>query len=256
MFESRISVITDRLEKYGNVEVKQLCREFGVTEKTIRSDLSKMEKKGLLKRVHGGAVSNIKQAEDAYLNRDRMISLHSKELIAHLAFDYVSSLSAIGQVFFIDAGTTNYEFARTLRNMNHTIITNDLLIASKLSPMVGAVHITGGRIDNDINKYLVGPDAIEMINRHSANICFLGTSSFSISNGLMTHTNEDAEVKRAMMNHSGTIICLADHSKYETTSFVKYADISELDILITDQATAEEKEAFEKLGVKLISISE
>ncbi len=255
MLESRISIISEKLEKYGSVEVKQLSEEFKVSQKTIRADLTKMEKMGLLKRVHGGAVSKLKQSEDAYFNKYRMVSLTEKELIARLAFDFVRDFGLAGNTFFIDAGTTNYEFAKYFGNMHNIIITNDLLIASKLSNVNISVHLTGGQIINEVNKYLIGSDAINMIKNHYADICFLGTNSISIDKGLMTQTFGDYEVKRSMMTQSKVIVCLADSSKFGKTSFVKFADIKDIDYIITDKINRQQIDEFAKQGVKVISAS-
>lgn len=253
MLESRIALITEKLEKFRNVEVKQLSQEFNVSEKTIRLDLEKMEKMGLLKRVHGGAVSTIKQSEDAYFNKYRTLALHEKELIARTAFEFVRNYGTTGKIFFIDAGTTNYEFSKYFTNLANTIITNDLLIASKLSCLNIPVHVTGGQINNDVNKYLIGPDAIHMIKRHFADICFLGATSIDISQGLMTQTNEDAEVKKAMISQSKTVVCMIDSTKFSKSSFVKFADIKDIDIIITDHITQYQIDDFAKLGVKVIA---
>lgn len=253
MLESRISIISEKLEKFGNVEVKQLSQEFQVSEKTIRADLTKMEKMGLLKRVHGGAVSTMKKSEDAYFNKYRTVALEEKEWIARMAFDFVRDFGTTGKVFFIDAGTTNYEFSKYFGNMSNTIITNDLLIASRISSMDIPVHMTGGQINNDVNKYLVGPDALHMIKSHFADICFLGASSIGLKQGLMTQTNEDAEVKKAMIAQSKKIVCMVDSSKFEKTSFVKFADIQEIDIIITDQISKQQIDDLACIGVKVIS---
>lgn len=252
MLEARLSLIAEKLEKNGNVEVRQLAKDLGVTEKTIRHDLIRMEKMGLLKRVHGGAVTNIKKAEDAYANRARTISLPSKERIARAAFEYIASFGLSGQVFYIDAGTTNYEFARYLKNSENIIITNDLLIASNLSVSNVTLHITGGRIFNNVNKYLVGSDALDMIGKHEASICFIGASSFGIKNGLMTLNNEDAEIKRSMICHSKKAIILADHTKLDQTSFVRFADIKDIDVIITDEMDENKIREFEEIGVHVI----
>lgn len=252
MFENRIAVISEKIEKYGNVEVKQLSKEFGVTEKTIRQDLARMEKMGLLKKVHGGAVSNIKQAEDAYQNRNRLIAHSSKALIARAAYDYVLKRGALGQVFFIDAGTTTYEFSRYLKNQPSTVITNDLLIASNLSPRDGFTHLTGGQICNNVNKFLVGSDAIDMIHKHSASICFVGTSAISPQEGFMTQTYEDAAVKRAMISRADFSICLTDHAKFGRSSFVKFAGFEEVDLIITDSASEEQIRAYRARGIDIM----
>lgn len=256
MLETRLSLIAEKLEKNGNVEVKSLAKQLGVTEKTIRSDLLKMEKMGLLKKVHGGAVSTVRRAEDAYVNAARTISLSSKEKIARLAFDYFRQFGFSGKVFFIDASTTNYEFSRYLKNTESIVITNDLLVASNLSTSSVFVHVTGGRMTNNVNKYLVGIDAVEMINKHNGNYCFVGTSSIDINNGLMTMNNEDIAVKRAMIDHADTVVCLADHTKFGNSSFVKFAEVKDIDIIITDEIDENTRKRYEGLGITIISGSD
>ncbi len=258
MLEARLSSILKRLEKYGNVEVKQLSMELGVTEKTIRQDLIRMEKLGYLKRVHGGAVINAKESQDALSNSLRSINLGCKEQIAQAAFDYLRNNNSSGTIIFIDAGTTNYELSKLMRNLdNLTIITNDLLIASRLSNMVGNLHLTGGTLSNNVNRYLTGSDAISMINNHFASVCFIGTSSIDPDLGLYTQTDDDAQIKRAIISRSSTTICLADHTKFAKTSFVKFAESTDFDIIITDQETPKEKiESLEQRGIKVIVAKE
>ena len=112
---------------------------------------------------------------------------------------YYQHVAGEDQVVFIDAGTTNFEFARYLRNMPLTLITNDLLIVLKLSSLEGHLHVTGGKLANNVNRYLVGADAIEMISCHVLSMCFIEANSISAQNGFMTHTDEDAQVKRAVL---------------------------------------------------------
>lgn len=251
-----MAAIANKLEKYGSVEVGELARELHVTEKTIRHDLDRMEKKGLLKRVHGGAVSISRQPEDAYASRSRIIGLKAKEEIAKAAFTYYQHVAGEDQVVFIDAGTTNFEFARYLRNMPLTLITNDLMIVSKLSSLEGHLHVTGGRLANNVNRYLVGADAIEMISRHAFSMCFIGASSISAQNGFMTHTDEDAQVKRAVLARSGERICLADHTKFNRSSFVKFADMGQMDVLITDAIDLPTRREFSEAGLHVIAADE
>lgn len=254
MQKNRLSKIMEKLEKTGNVEVKQLSYELQVTEKTIRQDLIELEKKGMLKRVHGGAVQNLDRTESAYSDTMRSLCLRDKECIARAAFEYIRNIDSNRTVYFIDAGTTTYEFARLLRNLPYsTVITNDLLIASCLYSMVGNLHITGGSLYYNVNRYLVGPDAIHMINNHWMSICFVGASSINAERGFMTFTNEDAQIKQTAIARSETTICLADHTKFGRHSFVKFADFKDVDILITDSdAPADQIQAIKQQGVTVI----
>lgn len=255
MLETRLAKTLEKLEKHGNVEVKKLSEEFGVTEKTIRKDLNRMEEMELLKRVHGGAVLNIKRSEGSYTNNQvRNAYMRDKEQIAHAAFNYVRNAGADGHVLYLDASSTIYELSRYLKNLPHlTIITNDLNIVSNLNNMTSRLHVTGGTLTNDINRYFVGSDAVQMINNHQMSICFVGTSSLNANFGFMTHTNEDAQIKRAAISRSSTKICLTDHTKFNQVSFVKFAEAKDIDIIITDdKAPTEQIRAFEEQGVKVI----
>lgn len=254
MLESRQTIIIEKLEKYGNVEVKKLSQELGVTEKTIRQDLIRMENLGLLKRVHGGAVINVKQTSSYFSNNIRTSALPAKEKIARAAFDYLKNTGIEGLSIFLDAGTTTYELSRYLKNLsNLTIITNDLLILSNLSNLGNHLHSTGGTLSNNVNKYFVGVDALEMIHKHNASLCFIGASSLNANIGYMTHTNEDAQIKRAVLERSAISVCLVDHTKFNKNSFVKFADLNQIDVIITDDKTPIDTiKKFEEQNVKVI----
>ena len=119
--------------------------------------------------------------------------------------------------------------------------------------MSGRLHLTGGTLSNNVNRYLVGIDAINMINNHFATLCFIGASSLNAETGFLTHTNEDAQVKKAIMARSARSVCLADHTKFQKTSFVKFAEPNDFDIIITDDKTPiDQIRAFEEKGVQVI----
>jgi len=244
------------LQNERSVRVKQLSLRFNVTEKTIRQDLIALEKKGYLQRIHGGAVIADKQAEISF-SKQLHDSLNSgKELIAKAAYRFLTSLNSPGQIIFIDAGSTTEALAPYLKNTFHTIITNDLKIVSILSSMGGQVHCTGGELQSNFNLYFTGPDAIDMIRKHSATICFIGASSINSKTGFSTQTNADIEIKKAMIDNSKLRICLADHFKLNNISFAKFADFTDIDYLIIDEIDEEERNRFTDLGIRIISAQE
>ncbi len=256
MKNNRTARILDRLEQDGSVKVKQLSEELEVTEKTIRQDLIQLEEQGFLKRVHGGAVQSLNEAYPGSGGRTPSLYLRSKKNIAVATVSYLLSnyLSVISVTLFIDAGTTTYEFARQLKGgIQCNIITNDLHIASALYPSMEEVNLTGGRLTQRGSSYLIGPDAIRMISDHWFTISVIGTSALNLERGLMTFTNEDAEIKKAALANSKVKICLADHSKFEAHSFVKFADLSDIDILVTDSETSPEQiRLMEEAGLEVI----
>lgn len=104
--------------------------------------------------------------------------------------------------------------------------------------------------------YLVGADAIEMIVRHAFSMCFIGANSISAQNGFMTYTDEDAQLKRADLARSGKRICLADHTKFNRSSFVKFAGMEQMDILITDTIDLGTWCQFSEAGLRVIAADE
>lgn len=256
MKNSRKDQILFILRNERAVKVKQLSLRFNVTEKTIREDLIVLEKKGYLQRTHGGAVIADKQAEISFSKELLNTTNSDKELIAKAAYKFFINLNIPSHIVFIDAGSTTETFAPYLKNTFHTIITNDLKIIGMLSSMGNQVHCTGGELQSNFNHYFTGPDALEMINKHSATVCFIGASSVNTKTAFSTQTNADVEIKKAMIRNSKIRVCLADRSKFDNISFAKFADFSDIDYLITDEISDQIKKEFNDLGIYVISAKE
>lgn len=246
----RMQDICERLEAKGSVDIKMLSAVHKVTEKTIRQDLTKMEEMGLLERVRGGAV--LKQAYNSIFPIKDRRKLHTVEKtdIARAAYSYIND----GDIIILDNGTTTLELAKLIKNKRIIVIANDLVIVNELylSNAI-SLYVTGGRLKNEGNYSFVGADAIKMIQQYHANKVFLGTSSISMQQGLMTFSSEEADVKRAMIEAAEQAICLADSTKFNRAAFVKFTDVKDLDMIITDKGIApEDVTAFAQQGVDVI----
>lgn len=247
MLIKRMQLICDKLEEDGSVGIRPLSEELGVTEKTIRQDLIKMENMGLLDRVRGGAVAKRTTNGIFPINDRRKHHTDEKRRIGRAAAQLIKD----GDIVIIDNGTTTQALVEFIKNKRIIVITNDLIIANALKdcPSI-TLYSTGGKLRRDADNYsFVGQDTIHTIQQKNACIAFIGTSAFSFEQGLMTFSEEEAEVKRAIIHATVQKVCLADSTKLGEIALACFAAISDIDVLITDTgANSKELEKLEKEG--------
>lgn len=230
MKAKRLEKITNLLEMKGNVEVLQLSSMLNVSPQTIRQDLSDLVDMNIATRVHGGATLK-KEINSVYPAPARKEShILEKKQIAKAALSFIQD----DDIIIIDSGSTAQELAKIL-DREVIAITNDPSIVELLLPNEKVtVFCTGGRLKRKFGYTYVGKDAIEMLKRYHAHKCFIGASAFDLQRGLMVFSSEEADVKKAIMEASDQIIGLIDYSKFNQTAFTTFAEISEIDFLITD----------------------
>ena len=225
--------ILNRLRVTGSVRVADLARRLHVTEETIRRDLEKLEAAGKLVRAHGGALPL--EAGDHELPFDvrKTANLTAKRSIAAAAARFVAD----GDVIALDASTTAHELARSLPDFAITVVTNSLVIASSLA---GRSRIrafcTGGALDR-LSLSLVGSLAEDSLNRFHIAKAFLSCKGFDPARGLSVASDEHARMKRRMLDVADKTYLLADHSKFGVSSVVIFANLTDIDCLITDGRT-------------------
>lgn len=246
----RMEEITRILERDGNVDVNTLSGQLGVTTKTIRQDLAKLEELGLLERVHGGAI--LKQNNDGIypIRRRKQQNMGEKERIARGALPYIEE----GDAIFLDGGSTTLQLARLLGEKLIVAITNDLLIAMELLNRENVtLYITGGRLRREGVYTLLGREAERTIRRYNASKLFLGTSALDFRQGLMVLSEDEAEIKRAMIATAKQVICLADYSKFHKSALASFASLKEIETLITDDRIPEpDRQFLQDQGIRLV----
>jgi DeoR family fructose operon transcriptional repressor len=231
--------IGETIGTQGRVTVTELSERFGVTPETVRRDLDLLEQQGVLQRVHGGAVagSKISVAESTVAVRSDK-SRDAKLVIARAA------LGMIGESFrgsiLIDAGTTTGALAQLLAEWSPahghplTIITNSVPIAAvlHLNPAI-ELHLLGGSV-RGITSAAVGASTIDQLDRLRPDIAFLGTNGVSAGFGLSTPEEREAAVKAAMIRSARRTVVLADSTKLDEEALYRFAELRDLDALITD----------------------
>jgi DeoR family fructose operon transcriptional repressor len=229
--EERQSAIAAKARSAGRVDVTELAEEFGVTTETVRRDLTVLERHGLLRRVHGGAIPVERLGfEPGHATRDSVL-VAEKERIAKAALAEVPAEGAI----LLDAGTTTGRLAEILPSERElTVVTNSVPIVMMLSARRNlTVLLLGGRVRG---KTLAAVDswALDALTDTFVDIAFLGTNGISVERGLTTPDPAEAAVKRAMIGASRRSIVLADHSKIGADRLARFGELADVDVLITD----------------------
>jgi len=231
--------IRELLKERGNITVSELAEVFNTSEVTIRNDLTEMEQAGLLRRVHGGAVSTKKSYYEMSLN-DRMdINKEEKIRIAKACAGLIKD----GDTLMIDSGTTTRYLARELSDRgNLTVVTNALLIAQEFvyNRSVNVI-LLGGNFDPQ-SQYAYGNDAITQLQNYRADKTIIATDGIGVDHGLTTYHHHELEVSRLMIQRSNKVIVVADHSKIGKEGFSNITGISSIDILITDKYASNKPE--------------
>lgn len=254
MGNERQSRIMDILDRKGEVQLQQLKDIFpDVSLMTIRRDLISLENEGRLIRTHGGAVG-AKRAEifngeeDAYARRAAE-NIEAKLQIASNAIPLVEK----GRSIYLDAGSTVMCLARQLSDENYSIVTSGVNIALELLKKQNTSVVTLGGLVNRNTLSVSGPNALSVLDTINIDIAFMSASGFSLDSGLTVSNVYECELKRKVVGRSRKVILLADTQKVNKNMTFTYANLEDIDILVTEKQPPEDilKEA-EKCGVEVI----
>lgn len=216
----------------SRVFVNDLCDKFGVSPATIRKDLNELERLGLIKRVHGGAIS-VRESNDLELTSQEKVGLHAaqKRTIAQLARRFMEP----GKVIAIDSGTTTMELAKVMVDLpDMTVITNDLKIALFLEKNTTHTLIfLGGTVRKNFH-CTAGNLVLDALDALHIDTLFLATNAINLEWGLSTPSIEMASVKSKLIKNSRRTILLADSSKFGGVSMARFATLDQIDTLVTD----------------------
>jgi DeoR family transcriptional regulator of aga operon len=253
----RFSAILSLLQQVGRVSVEALSEQLTVSLVTIRRDLDALEQKGLLRRVHGGAVS-IEPLFYEPFRRDRSFlaqverAADEKRRIGRAA----AALINPGETIALTPGTTTTEVIRGLpMNYNITVVTNTVNVAMELSKRKDVyVFVTGGHLHGEWFS-LVGSAAIKALDNMLINTMFIGADGMDASWGASCFNADEAELNATMMRLARRRIAVVDHGKLGLVANWRICLASELNVLITDTSATDEMIApFQKLGIEVTRV--
>ena len=227
----RFEKILFELNEKKRMTYKELDNVIDVSLSTIKRDIEKMERKGLLNKIKGGIskindIRSDKEVEERFgenINEKKEISVKAFKVIKNDDFIY------------LDAGTTVFYLIDKLKNKNITVVTNGVMHIEELTKNKIKTIIIGGEVKIE-TKAVVGIEALKNIEKYRFDISFLGVNGVDIDKGLMTPDIKEAILKEKILEISDTTDILADKEKFGMSSSVKFGNVENC-ILITDDFT-------------------
>lgn len=248
--DQRQQMIINQLENLGAVTVSDLVKEFGVSEMTIRRDLDILENQGLLRRVHGGAVSQRGRSYEPPFMLRTSENVDNKKRIGEVAADLVQN----GDSISLDVGTTTLEIARNLRSKQDlTVITPSLQIANELINHTGIRLILTGGVIRPGELSMIGHLAERIFEEFFIDKLFLGAGAVDLKIGISEYNIDDTLVKRAMIKNAKKVILVADSTKFHRVAFTSVIPLKGVHTIITDRELDPElASAIQADGIELI----
>lgn len=242
-------IITDN----KTVLVPELAKQFDVTTETIRSDLEKLEKQGVLVRTYGGATLVESREADMEIHKRDTVNFEGKQSIGIKAAELIGD----GETIFLDASTSSLHLARNIKEKKGiTVITNAEKVVMELAGCPDIKVISTGGMLHTKNMSYIGRIVEDTIREHYyANKFFFSCRGVTLARGLMESTEAEAEIKKAMMECSESAIFLCDKNKLGRLGVPVISDLGKIDVFITDIKLDEEwMRTLEEKDVRLINV--
>lgn len=246
----RLEIIKEMAREEKKVYVSELSKKFNVTEETIRRDLDKLEKQGVLIREYGGAVLNTeKLSKSTQIYNKPWINIKNIKGIAEKAINFVEK----GSTMVVDCNLLTLEVLKLINNIEDvTVITNSVRVVQELNHSNINLILTGGSI-NCNTQSLQGNITEEVLKNYNVDIALLTCNGIDITNGISELNEAEAEIKKIMIGQAKKVILLADETIFDTISFVKLFDYEDLDCIITDKEPRKEWiNLFKSYGIQII----
>jgi DeoR/GlpR family transcriptional regulator of sugar metabolism len=255
--QRRLNAILTALQHSGSVSVESLSKDLDVSLVTIRRDLDSLERQGLLRRTHGGAVSieplfyepfrndrSFQAQVERFADEKRRIGRAAAALIEH------------NEIISLTPGTTTTEVIRGLPlNYNITVVTSTVNVAMELSKRKDLdIFVTGGHLRGDWFS-LVGPTAAQGLSQVLVRTVFIGVDGIDPKWGLSCYSPDEAQLNSTMVHRAQRKIAVVDHSKFGVVAGWQICPTTDLDILITDTGATDEMIApFQRAQVKVMRV--
>lgn len=220
--EDRHSMILETVNRNGSVKIGELCTLLDTSESTIRRDLNLLSERGMLTKVHGGAIAlgeNFSRYEND-ISKKMKLCVDEKNKIAKFAVTLIED----GDFIYIDAGTTTEKMIDYIPILDVTFVTNAFMNAKKLAQRGFKVLIPGGEIKAS-TEAIVGADCVAELGNYNFTKCFMGVNGISLSGGFSTPDKNEAAVKKTVIQRSREAYILADYSKFDKITAVKFSDL-------------------------------
>ncbi|MGB8535545.1 MAG: DeoR/GlpR family DNA-binding transcription regulator [Acidobacteriaceae bacterium] len=239
--------ILERIRRDGRVQATDLAREFSTSEDTIRRALRDLAAQGLCARVYGGALA-ISPASGHVLQRrreavDRKLALGQE----------MAAIIQPGQFVFIDTGSTNLAVARSLpKSIGLTVATHDPTIAAVLADRTDLTLITIGGQVNPLIGAAVDGRALRQVLELRPDLLLLGICAIDADDGVAAFHSEDAQMKRALLERSGSVAIAVLNDKLSASAPFQVAGVDVVgDLVVEADAPKQVVLGFKSRGIRI-----
>ncbi|WP_183561087.1 DeoR/GlpR family DNA-binding transcription regulator [Mucilaginibacter sp. SP1R1] len=247
-FQKRKQKILEQLNRTGEVDIKELALALNIAEITARRDLNQLANDGLLYRTHGGGMKVDPLAKPHEFVNKAAQNSSVKDDICREAAARIND----GDIIFMDCGSTVFRLCQFIKNKKIKVITNSLPVIYELQHCAVSLNIIGGEFNND-RQAVHGKIANEHIARYRAGKAFLGVDGIS-ENGLFANSELEADITAAYINQSAYTYVLCDCSKIGNETYLKFADINQVQAIITN-ADNEKLKRFKDTALTILKTS-
>lgn len=241
--------ILSQIKTAGLVEVEPLAVQYDVSTQTIRKDLNELAQRGLVARVHGGALPRVTISNVGYEDRRRIASVE-KQAIGQVAANLIPNNCSI----MLNIGTTTEQVALGLvGHSDLVVISNNVNIINLLSGSPGKELILAGGTVRQSDGAIVGDAAVDFISGFKADFAVIGASALDDDGAVLDFDLREVSVARAILRNARTRILVCDAQKFKNTAPVRICDIGEIDFFVTDrQPSMEFADSCERAGTKIV----
>ena len=235
--ETRREKILEILNRDGRVTVGALSKLFQISQVTIRMDLEELETKGLLSRVHGGAICSYRSYYNMSLHQRSAANVAPKKAIA----SYLPQMIHDSDTIMMNAGSTTLFVLRMLsQHKDLKIVTNSVAVATEAAENPNfSVVLLGGNV-NTKYQFTYGNDALRQLSDYRVDKLILSVDGVDVSRGLSTYHEQETEICRSMIERSALQIVVADYSKFDRVAFSHIAPLSAVTDIVTNASIAKE----------------
>lgn len=249
--EERRQRIADIVAAHGRVRLSELVETLGVTEPTIRKDLSALEGRRLLRRTHGGAISVQASSSERSMDDRSLLNRAAKQAIAEACQGEIN----VGDSVFLDTGTTVEAVAAHLGPLDISVLTNALGVAELVAQQPTIRHtLVGGQL-RPLGKSLTGPVALDNLSRFNVDVAVIGATGLT-QDGIFVADLGEAQIKQSVVDRARRVILALDSTKFGQTDFVTVCGLDRIDTIVTDRAPREVREWCERFQIALVVAGE
>jgi DeoR/GlpR family transcriptional regulator of sugar metabolism len=250
--EERRKQIMELLIRDGKVKVNALSEIFNISEVSIRNDLSDLESKGMLQRIHGGAITTSKAYYNMSFQERMQTNRDEKFRIARATADLIDSYDS---VFFNSGTTTLYTARQLIEHKNLLIVTNAVSISTEIGHYDGINLILLGGNYQPQYQFTYGDDTLNNLKKYNADKLVIAIDGIHPEKGITSFLHLESEIDRQMLQRARRVIAVADHTKINRISFSYIDKVEAIDTLVTDKkADKNTLSLLQEKGVQVITV--